>query len=151
MIELCYVSSANDKFTAKELIPLLQQARQFNENSGISGLLLYDGIGTFIQALEGEEAPVRALFDKIKIDSRHKRVNVLGINFIKERSFREWSMGFRNIEHPDLSKLTGFSDFLEQSPEKRIQLEEAGDGFALRMLDYFRGASVSESQNGHNI
>jgi len=64
MIELCYVSSANDKYTAKELVPLLQQARSFNESQGISGLLLYDGIGTFIQALEGEETPVKALYTR---------------------------------------------------------------------------------------
>ena len=151
MIELCYVSSANDKYTAKELIPLLQKARQFNDSQGISGLLLYDGVGTFIQALEGEEAPVRSLFDKIKADNRHKRVSILGINIIKERSFHEWSMGFRNIEHQDLSKLSGFSNFLEQAPQKRVYQEESGVGFAYRMLDYFRDASGSEPQDGHNI
>ena len=68
LYQICYVSSANEKFQQTELLEPLNQARQYNKNNNVTGLLLYDGVGTFLQTLEGEKNDVESLFSKIKMD-----------------------------------------------------------------------------------
>lgn len=151
MIELCYVSSAHERYKSKDLVQLLSQARAKNQRLGITGLLLYDGTGTFIQALEGDKKIIEQLFDVIKDDSRHKRVNILGIHEIHERSFGDWSMGFRSLDHPEITSLNGFSDFLSVSPGAFNHKAQTESGFALRMLSYFRQQAMTEAEDKHNI
>ncbi|WAC44537.1 BLUF domain-containing protein [Pseudomonas sp. SL4(2022)] len=151
MIELCYVSSANERYKSKDLVQLLTQVRAKNQRLGITGLLLYDGTGTFIQALEGDNKIIESLFDVIKADSRHKRVNLLGIHEIHERSFGGWSMGFRSLDHPEITSLNGFSEFLNVSPDTFNQKVQTESGFALRMLSYFRQQALAETEDKHDI
>lgn len=151
MIELCYVSSANEKYKPTDLVQLLTQARAKNQRLGITGLLLYDGTGTFIQALEGDKEIIEPLFHVIKADGRHKRVNVLGIHDIHARSFENWSMGFRSLAHPDITSMNGFSDFLSVSSGAFNHKAQTESGFALRMLSYFRQQAMTEAEDKHNI
>ena len=59
-----------------ELANILRVARVNNASRGVTGaLLLYDG--WFAQVLEGPEAAVRALFDRIAEDKRHNGVELL--------------------------------------------------------------------------
>lgn len=153
MIELCYVSSANDRYSDQVLVELLSKARTNNRQADVTGLLLYDGIGTFIQALEGEEKVVKSLFDRVKSDQMHKRVNILGVKNINERSFSDWQMGFRFINNQFLTKdeilkIEGFSEFLDSSQTRRHQVN---NGFALEMLYYFRDAGKGQPEAIHKI
>jgi hypothetical protein len=50
---LVYVSIANQEMSDKHLEAMLKKARNKNEKSAITGMLLYRD-GFFIQALEGE-------------------------------------------------------------------------------------------------
>lgn len=87
MIELVYVSKARNRLEQGELEGILSKARKNNADHDITGLLLYDGYGTFIQVLEGPESSVERLFEKIKTDSRHSSINRIGFHQISSRSF----------------------------------------------------------------
>jgi len=136
MIELIYVSKASVRFTEKELNELLSKARNNNTKKGLTGLLLYDGKGTFIQALEGEESDINTLYNKIKKDDRHSRVNVLWRKEIEQRGFPDWKMGYQNIHDIKNAKITGFSDFLQQQENHDYVL--TNPGFVLDMFTHFK-------------
>lgn len=80
-----------------ELLFLLEQSREKNLRLGITGMLLYKE-QNFMQMLEGKEQDVLALYDTIRKDDRHKDVVTLKTGNIKERNFKNWSMGFRNMD-----------------------------------------------------
>jgi len=111
MITLVYVSSAVKPFSKSELVELLAQARRKNTRLGVTGLLLYRD-GNFMQALEGEDKTVLALSDTIAADRRHKGLITLYKAPISERQFRDWAMGFHDLRSTEVSKIPGFSDFL---------------------------------------
>ena len=71
MFFLIYASSAVKPFLQSELFELLEICRENNTRLGITGMLLYKD-GNFMQLLEGEETPVRRLYEKIGSDSRHR-------------------------------------------------------------------------------
>lgn len=74
-----------------ELGGLFSQARGNNKRSGLTGaLLLRDD--WFVQVLEGDEATVRALYERIAADPRHDSVTLLGTGTVTERVFARWSM-----------------------------------------------------------
>jgi hypothetical protein len=74
-----------------ELGRLFTAARSNNKRAGICGALLLSG-PWFVQTLEGDEAPVRALFDRILHDPRHDAVSLLHASPVQERAFPRWSM-----------------------------------------------------------
>jgi hypothetical protein len=73
-------------------------------------MLLY-GNGTFMQALEGEEATVDPLFAKIERDPRHANVLSIHRKTIDARQFPEWSMGFKRMSDLELSSVPGLRNF----------------------------------------
>lgn len=136
MIELVYVSHAIERFSADQISGLLSVARSNNAKKGITGLLLYDGMGTFMQALEGEEEHITALLDKIKKDSRHRRVNILWRGPITTRGFADWKMGFSKMSDLPTENLQGYSEFLQTDAKDEHLISHKG--FASEMLAYFK-------------
>eukprot|EP00667_Euglena_gracilis_P017724 EG_transcript_18707 len=79
--------------TERDLERILAVARRHNLRDGITGLLLFvDGV--FIQALEGEEAMVKAAQNRIIHDHRHSNVQTLHEGPLSARNFPHWSMGY---------------------------------------------------------
>lgn len=141
MIELVYISRAQQHFSEEQLVKLLEQARTNNEKRGVSGLLLYDNKGTFIQALEGDEKQVDELFNKISGDKRHSRINQISRRSIQIRAFPDWKMGFRLIDKGSIQTLPGFSSYMQQQGST---LDSNNDSsFAVELLNYFK---LSEHQ-----
>ena len=68
--------------------------------------------GNFLQVLEGEESAVKSLREKITRDPRHGQVCVLLEEFLQCRNFPDWTMGFQNLNHMNIAKLSGFSHLL---------------------------------------
>jgi len=136
MIELIYISHAAKRFKSNELKKMLTQFRKKNETLNITGLFLYDGRGTFIQALEGERDEVHNLFNKISEDARHSRVNILGDRAITHRSFSQWAMGFKHLEDPSIENVKGYSNFLEEAERSNYLLKNPS--FAVELLEYFK-------------
>lgn len=70
---------------------MLQAARVANARSEITGAL-YLANGRFVQYLEGEEAAVAALFERIRRDRRHADCRVADRGPISARVYAGWSM-----------------------------------------------------------
>lgn len=66
------------------------------------------GDGTFIQLLEGDQAVVEASYKKILKDSRHTGFMKLITGEEKERTFTDWSMGFKAADISQLEGVTGY-------------------------------------------
>jgi hypothetical protein len=113
LLSLTYVSSATELLAMPDLLDMLAAIRPKNEALGLSGLLLYSG-GNIIQVLEGPEDAVEATFRTIVDDPRHKDVIVMLRDPIEQRSFPDWSMGFRTISRTDVQRVEGLSTFLQE-------------------------------------
>jgi len=135
LYHLIYISTANHAMNDQDLMEILQVSRRNNERDGLSGMLLYKD-GTFIQVLEGEQQTLKQLYATLGRDNRHNDLMLLSEKPIQERSFADWSMGFRNIDTLDDTALAGFSPFLKQG----FSSHDFGDNpdMAHRLLLAFR-------------
>jgi hypothetical protein len=113
MIQTAYVSRAAETMTQEALLSLLQQCLANNESSGVTGMLLY-GNDTFLQVLEGDEAVLDAVIDKIRKDPRHSRIHFLYRKPLERRQYADWSMGFKRISAQGLQAIGGLSEFREK-------------------------------------
>lgn len=106
-VQLAYMSRAALVFTQSSLDEMLRAARTHNLNAGISGLLLYK-CGYFLQVLEGPVARVDALYDRIRQDPRHTKVQLMLRRENVARQFKTWSMAFveaDSVPTPGLDEL----------------------------------------------
>jgi len=98
LIQIVYISTATKALSRDDLRDLLRGSHERNNRAGITGLLLYKD-GQFMQALEGEESTVMALYSKINRDPRHHHVITLLHEQIQERQFPESLMAFRDLNY----------------------------------------------------
>lgn len=131
-----YVSRAAKRFKGDELEVMLKIFRNNNQKKGITGLLLYDGMGTFIQLLEGSYDSVHDLYQKISSDTRHSRITLLSEARINERSFPDWKMGFKNISNININNISGFSKFLQEGDQVKYLQEQ--HHLAIELFYYFK-------------
>jgi hypothetical protein len=113
MITLSYISRARYHFSNDELLSLLMQARAHNREANITGLLLYNGNDTFLQAIEGSEEQIDKLYLSISADNRHTDVTCINRTAINERDFPNCRMGFRNLSTNPPKNVKGLSDFMQ--------------------------------------
>lgn len=119
---LIYISSASRPLDSDELNAILSASRVNNSALGITGMLVYSQ-GNIIQVLEGNSDTIEALYQKIGLDPRHFGVIRLIKKPIEQRSFGEWSMGFRTMNSEQMQEIKqicqeGLSD---QTEGERIQ------------------------------
>lgn len=92
-----YISKAVDEMNKEKINFLLEQARNFNSNNGITGYLIHSG-GYFLQLLEGRKMVIDNLVEKISKDKRHRDMTKILGGYTNKRLFDTWSMGFWNLE-----------------------------------------------------
>lgn len=114
LVRLLYASRAVDS-SPDAIESILQQSRQHNPASGITGILCYGG-GIFLQAMEGGRMQVSELFGTIQRDGRHKDVVLLHFEEIFERRFGGWSMGQVNLSKLNHSLVLKYSETPELDP-----------------------------------
>jgi hypothetical protein len=114
LLSAVYVSSAHASMTDQELADLLAVSRENNKKRGITGMLLYRG-GDFMQVIEGPAASIEALLKSLARDNRHTGMIILKKTVITERQFTGWQMAFRDLNGADVTKLEGYSPFMEWS------------------------------------
>ena len=136
MISITYLSRAYKKFDSHELKTMLQGFQEHNEGIRVSGILLYNGAGTFIQILEGDEGCVDPLYAKIKNDPRHTNIICLRRAPIEHRSFSGWRMGFRKLSSETLMQQTAISDFLNDDKLENFVAKDTD--FAIKVLTNFK-------------
>lgn len=124
---LVYSSTTDHDWSSDELLALLTYSRDWNDDHGITGLLLYRDC-VFMQLLEGEEGEIRYLFSHIVTDRRHQDVDLLWTDEADARRFGDWSMAFRELrEHPILEPgYRGEVDVAidKDSPERPNELDD---------------------------
>lgn len=114
LVELSYLSEAVSDMSFLGLMRLLESARAFNQQNGITGILLYDN-QQFGQIIEGERASVMKAWKRIQEDKRHHRIELLEIREISERSYPDWLLRFYGGEtltrdYPALAEMVGGMD-----------------------------------------
>jgi hypothetical protein len=133
LISITYVSAAAEAMTDDSVAAILVKSRANNRRLGLTGALLYRG-GRFIQMLEGPDEQVRARFDIIAADPRHRSVQLISEKTIVERQFPEWTMGFRPVSDVSIRGFAGFDDFFD-ARRGRARLEHA-DNEAQQLLEW---------------
>ncbi len=93
MRQLLYISTAAPR-TAVDVTGSLATSLRNNRREGVTGLLWTDE-RRFLQVLEGEDAAVQGVFDRIKGDPRHRGIVVLQDRTIAAREFGAWEMARR--------------------------------------------------------
>jgi hypothetical protein len=114
LVRLLYASRALDP-SCSAIDDILNQSRQFNPGSGITGILCYGG-GIFLQAIEGGRMAVSELYKHIQKDPRHKDVCLLHYEEISERRFGGWTMGQVNMSKINTSILLKYAEKPELDP-----------------------------------
>ena len=102
---IVYVSTATHLLGNTELEALLTDARQRNQETGITGVLLYND-GNFMQYFEGPAAAVDTIFARIKASSQHKDIIELLHEPIAAQLFPSWHMG---LTRPSGSEMLAMS------------------------------------------
>ncbi|GAA4493601.1 hypothetical protein GCM10023172_02350 [Hymenobacter ginsengisoli] len=135
LFHLIYESRASQPVTEPDLLALLQASRDYNTRHDLTGLLLYSPEGRFLQVLEGRQAEVLALYQRISQDARHTGCVLLLSGPLAKRRFAEWRMGFRATCHSDLSALLGHVD--TSSPDFLLPLlPQLSTSLLDRLFDY---------------
>jgi len=137
MYRIIYLSSAVKQFSEEEISLLLIKSRKHNAEHNITGVLLHIE-GDFLQVIEGDKKIIKQLFEKINLDPRHKGVICVFDGAIKERNFKDWSMGFCALEYESLRHISGFETF------KRSDLFDSTDKTASVFLELFIKSNKKE-------
>jgi len=99
-----YRSHATVVPATEELQRLLDQARTYNAEAHLTGLLLYRD-GRYVQVLEGPKDEVRAAYARIRRDPRHAHVVTVSEGLGPERRFPDWCMALGNGAEPAVDRL----------------------------------------------
>lgn len=113
LTHVIYASIATVPFDAADLKALLQKVRVKNAERAVTGMLLH-ATGHFFQVLEGEDATLAQLFERIAADPRHENVTKIIQEPITRRDFSDWTMGYGEVDATDLASIEGFGDFFQQ-------------------------------------
>ena len=114
LVELSYLSEAVSDMSFLGLMRLLESARAFNQQHGVTGILFYDN-QQFGQIIEGERANIMKVWKRIQEDKSHHRIELLEIREITERTYPEWLLRFYGGEtlirdYPVLAGMVGGMD-----------------------------------------
>ena len=93
MHHIVYVSTPTRAFTVADREDVLRDARAFNAEHGVTGLLVHTDAG-FLQVLEGELDDVERVYARIAASSRHATLLRTPALEVPRRVFPGWAMGF---------------------------------------------------------
>ena len=101
---LIYTSERTAGFKESDLYDILNSAVDFNFKNNITGFLLAKN-NSFLQYLEGTDL-ILQLFNKIKDDPRHKKVDLIKFCELKDgRICPNWKMGFKDVSNDKLEHI----------------------------------------------
>ena len=102
---LVYASTASHALTTADLESLLADARAFNREHQVTGVLLYSG-ANFMQCLEGAPEDVGAAYERIKRSSKHHDLVEYMDGEVPQRTFGSWDMGLAEPAESELLALS---------------------------------------------
>lgn len=83
-----------------EIGKIVEVSIRHNGRDHLTGLLLAHQ-ASFLQVLEGPLGPLMACFERIKSDSRHRNVKLVGVVAAPQRQFPDWTMCARRLGPTD--------------------------------------------------
>jgi Sensors of blue-light using FAD len=93
LFTLLYVSELREP-AADVVARICEQSRDNNARDAITGLLVFDG-QAFCQFVEGPEVAIRSLRDRLCLDPRHVKMNVIQFGGTTlGRRFPGWRLGY---------------------------------------------------------
>lgn len=134
LLTLVYSSVATVPFSEIDLALLLSVSRLNNEAHRLTGVLLHRD-GRFMQALEGPAHAVRATVRRIAADPRHTDLRILDEEYVDERRYGSWAMGYQVPTEADLATTPAWFG----SPEA---LDEHDGTRADHLLAWFRASTA---------
>jgi len=109
MHQIVYISEATTPVSETLLLEYLHHWGESNARAGVTGILLYSQQEhRFMQLIEGEQAIIQQLFNKIEQDIRHGSVLKLADGPIAQRHFSAWLMGFPVVSAAAFKQLAGY-------------------------------------------
>ena len=144
LYRIIYVSAASALFPDEEIVNLLDVSRRNNRAADITGLMIYHD-GSFFQVLEGPEAPVKALYDRICRDSRHGRQILLWQGAVDGRAFPDWRMGFSRFDRVEEAQRDGMQPL---SDVVAARDENVSDAVVKLLMGSFLGSFRDVDQPG---
>ena len=97
MKEIAYTSLPLGLVFDDDVLSIVRVSRDYNSRAGITGYLAYDG-EAFLQVIEGPDAAVDSLYDRILDDPRHHQIVLLADGPVRTRAFADWAMGYRRVK-----------------------------------------------------
>lgn len=125
---LAYTSRARLDLTDEDLEQIHQTARHLNTLDGITGLLVFDG-SRFLQIIEGTEAAIDDLVERLRRDRRHLAFEVRDERVVQSRSFAGWSMQLVRVSSGYRSARSELASLLPEETSAEVR------DLALRMSD----------------
>ena len=132
LVHLIYSSAATRQMSVGDVSDLLETARRNNKKLSVTGILLYVD-GSFFQVLEGEEAVVMTLFERIGKDPRHTSVTSIICEPIAQRTFGEWTMAYSFVSEEELESILDAKGIHKQ----RHSVVGLREGRARKLLEAF--------------
>lgn len=135
--QLLYFSRARGDLQHSDIADILKTARSTNSQLDITGLLLFER-GHFLQLLEGPEAKVRDLYQRIAGDPRHTDATIIFTRSISDRDFANWSMARAHIDEEEHSLKDAFDQACKTGAAPKITVHR--NSSAEQLLDFFKAA-----------
>ena len=118
----------------------MEEARVNNIRRNVTGMLVYDN-ATYMQVLEGSKKDVHDIYNSIVKDPRNNGHFKLVEEEISERTFPNWSMGFKSLESFSAEELAGFQDIFNGKLDKELAVDNTS-----KTLDLLIGFSKNARQ-----
>jgi hypothetical protein len=130
--QVVYSSFESKNLSTTDLDEIITISQKNNSKKDITGILLYSE-GTFLQLLEGNKSDILNLYNTIVKDPRHSQISKILEIQNGTRIFKDWSMGFKNLNKTEFSK---FNEFLIK-PENIKQKTSLNQNLILEILTTF--------------
>jgi len=127
MKAICYISNFARDLRKDSINELIDFVKEHNTKNNITGLLILKN-KHFFQILEGESKKIDRLFNKIKIDPRHKNIITLLDTNIEGKIFNDYNGGKFEIfqKYANMKKLYLYFNWIKNADylpaEELIQL-----------------------------
>ena len=84
--------------------------------------------------VEGDYKVIMGLYDKIKLDDRHRNYMLISCGTIKEKAFPSWHMGSRKISGSDIDFKTDITQEDKSVFDKILNGSEENSNRVLQLL-----------------
>ena len=133
--QLLYFSRGRNDLRTEDIDEILETAHATNPGLEITGLLLFEQ-GHFLQLLEGPEANVRALYQRIANDPRHSGSTIIFTRTVSERDFANWNMAKADIDQHQGDLHAAFEKACSSGAAPEITVHRRSS--AKQLLDFFK-------------